>query len=243
MSFVLGLTITPFLFRSIDAEKSDKEKSDVEKSSEHSSTCYDVFWRRIKSATHGWRLYMVHSIRNAGLGLAFLYMTVLGFDNITYGFCLAQCVTEWVLGLLVGVSAIVGVIGSVSFPFLRKRIGLAKTGIVGMVALIATLSLCVVSIWLDGSPFDPYYYETIGHTNHSLKYETTTQKNNVSNVDRDITNTTTLLSNEVPECTNFLSVSVLLSGLILARFGLWVSDLTVTQIIQVSHQYTLIKTV
>ena len=35
-----------------------------------------------------------------------LYMTVLGFDNITYGFILQQCVTESILGALVGVSAI-----------------------------------------------------------------------------------------------------------------------------------------
>jgi iron-regulated transporter 1 len=47
---------------------------------------------------------MRHRIRNAGLGLAFLYMTVLGFDNITYGYCMRQCVTESVLGALVSIS-------------------------------------------------------------------------------------------------------------------------------------------
>jgi iron-regulated transporter 1 len=31
----------------------------------------------------GWGDYWVHSVRNAGLGLAMLYMTVLGFDNVT----------------------------------------------------------------------------------------------------------------------------------------------------------------
>ena len=30
------------------------------------------------------------------------------FDNITYGFCLQQCITETVLGALVGVSAVIG---------------------------------------------------------------------------------------------------------------------------------------
>ena len=33
--------------------------------------------------------------------------------------------------------------------------------------------------------------------------------------------------------SSFICVSVLLCGIILARFGLWVSDLTVTQILQV----------
>ena len=72
---------------------------------------------------------MKHPVRNAGLGLAFLYMTVLGFDNVTYGYCLKQCITESVLGALVGVSAIVGVSGSLSFPIFRKKLGLAKTGL------------------------------------------------------------------------------------------------------------------
>ncbi len=41
---------------------------------------------------------MTHGVRSAGLALAFLYMTVLGFDNITWGYSLMQCVTETILG-------------------------------------------------------------------------------------------------------------------------------------------------
>ena len=58
-------------------------------------------------------------------------MTVLGFDNITYGYCMKQCVSETVLGGLVGVSAVFGVLGSIAFPVLVKRIGLTKTGLTG----------------------------------------------------------------------------------------------------------------
>ena len=39
----------------------------------------------LKSTCEGWREYFKHSVRYAGIGLALLYMTVLGFDNITYG--------------------------------------------------------------------------------------------------------------------------------------------------------------
>jgi hypothetical protein len=35
----------------------------------------------------GWRTYMKYSVSLAGLALAALYMTVLGFDNITVGEC------------------------------------------------------------------------------------------------------------------------------------------------------------
>ena len=56
----------------------------------------------------GWRCYASHRVRNAGLGLACLYMTVLGFDSITWGYSLMQCVSEPVLGILVAVSSGVG---------------------------------------------------------------------------------------------------------------------------------------
>ena len=46
----------------------------------------------------GWAAYMRHDVRYAGLALAFIYMTVLGFDNITWGYSLMQCVTESILG-------------------------------------------------------------------------------------------------------------------------------------------------
>lgn len=80
-------------------------------------------WSKILAAAKGWILYLKYPVRNAGFGLACLYMTVLNFDNITYGFCLKQCVPESVLAALVGVSAILGVSGSMTFPILRKQLG------------------------------------------------------------------------------------------------------------------------
>ena len=111
------------------------------------------------SSLKAWLCYMRHPARDAGLGLAFLYMTVLGFDNITWGYCLNQCVTESVLGATVGVSAIFGVLGSVTFPFLRKRVGLNRSGVVGTIFQTTALSMCVISVWLVGSPFDINYFQ------------------------------------------------------------------------------------
>ena len=167
---------------------------------------------RLIEAFQSWILYMSYPIRNAGLGLACLYMTVLGFDNITYGYCLQQCVREALLGGLVGISAICGVSGSVAFPFLRKSLGLARTGLIGFSCLIGTLGLCVASIWIDGSPFDPYYF-----TN-----------------DHNATSTNDVTVDPIEDCSvsSYNSVIVLMSGLITARFGLWISDLTITQILQ-----------
>ena len=164
-----------------------------------------------------WTSYMRHNIRNAGLGLALLYMTVLGFDNITYGYCMKQCVPESILGALVGVSAVFGVLGSVAFPILLKRIGLTKTGLTGFGCLVSTLILCVVAVGLDGSPFRqellftavPEVNATLGHSvPHGQEQDGGCQ------------------------VASFVSVAMFLSGVISARFGLWIADLTVNQILQ-----------
>lgn len=168
---------------------------------------------RLATSINAWILYMKYPVRNAGLGLAFIYMTVLGFDNITYGYCLQQCVRESVLGGLVGISAIIGVSGSISFPFLRKFIGLAWTGLFGFALLVLALSLCLVSVWLEGSPFVPNYFQ-----NHTLGDVVSSEAEQYLG--------------ESCEISSYLSVSVLLAGIIAARYGLWVSDLSITQALQ-----------
>ena len=129
-----------------------------------------TIWESIVDTLKGWLCYMKHPARDAGLGLAFLYMTVLGFDNITWGYCLSQCVTESILGGLVGISAIIGVLGSLTFPVLRKKVGLNTTGVVGTITQLAALAICVVSIWLAGSPFNFYYFS---NNNDDSSYSTT----------------------------------------------------------------------
>ena len=190
-------------------------------------------WTYTKDIRNGWKLYTNHKICNAGLGLAFLYMTVLGFDNITYGFCLSQCVTESLLGILVGASALIGVLGSLSFPYIRNKLGLARTGLIGMGGLIISDLLCVISIWLNGSPFDPQSFGNNIQGADKIGYQDL-DPNPVTPGFVETHNSTISLSDELSDCRipSFLSVSILLSGILVAKFGLWISDLTITQTIQ-----------
>lgn len=75
-----------------------------------------------------WRIYFRHEIRNAGIGLACLYLTVLGFDSITMGYAYSQGVPESLLGILLAVGAGIGLLGSVAFPSIVSRIGIERTG-------------------------------------------------------------------------------------------------------------------
>lgn len=171
-----------------------------------------------KDTYDGWKTYVNHPVRNAGLGLSFLYMTVLGFDNITYGYCLMQGVPHFALGILVGISALVGVLGSLAYPLIREKVGLERSGLLGMFLLVSTSSLAVFSVFLPGSPLDLTFHQ---YTNHS-----------------DVGNSTQDMMEEYESMTlsefisEYCSVSVFLLGIILARFGLWIVDLTITQILQ-----------
>ena len=64
------------------------------------------------------------------------------------------------MGALVGASAVVGVIGSLAYPVIRKHIGLGKTGLVGFVTLIATLALSLGSGWLQ-KPGHTWFFHTV----------------------------------------------------------------------------------
>lgn len=73
------------------------------------------------------------------------------------GFAYSQGLAEYVIGLLMAAGAITGVAGTFVFPVLRRRIGLERTGLVAFVVFISCLTLCIVSIWAPGSPFDPTF--------------------------------------------------------------------------------------
>ena len=86
-----------------------------------------------------------------------------------------------------------------------------------MFCLVASLSLCVVSVWLPGSPFDPENVseDSFNTSSHANVTDAIEAKCSDEDLRLDIT-----------------SVAVMLAGIIAARFGLWIADLSVTQIIQ-----------
>merc|ERR1719209_2268122 len=185
-------------------------------------------------AVQGWIAYFNHPVKFAGLGLACLYMTVLGFDNITYGYCLLQGVPHAALGVLVGVSAVVGVAGSLAYPPIRKRVGLERTGLLGMFLLVSCSSLALLSIALPGSPMDlnvlvqSNINSSIPLSPTTIIPEDTNSSVNGAMAESEVLPDTDVASWLLANC----SVIVFLSGIILARFGLWVVDLTVNQLLQ-----------
>ncbi|XP_057707434.1 solute carrier family 40 member 1 [Corythoichthys intestinalis] len=195
------------------------------------SGCYKVT-EPLRTLQAGWKAYYNQSIFFAGMSLAFLYMTVLGFDCITTGYAYTQGLNGSVLSLLMGASAVSGICGTVAFTWVRKKCGLIRTGFISGVAQLSSLMLCVFSVFAPGSPFDlsvsPFqevYSQVIGEKTLPIvdSLESILTSGNI---------TATSAPTEEILSRNYMSVSLLFAGVIAARVGLWSFDLTVTQLIQ-----------
>lgn len=194
--------------------------------------CYQMA-EPLRTLKAGWVAYYNQNIFLAGMSLAFLYMTVLGFDCITTGYAYTQGLNGSVLSLLMGASAVSGICGTVAFTWVRKKCGLIRTGFISGTAQLSCLILCVASVFAPGSPFDlsvsPFqdiYTHLIG-------------EKALPEADYGLTGflgggnaTTAAPAEDLPPLQSYMSVSLLFAGVIAARVGLWSFDLTVTQLIQ-----------
>ncbi|XP_040289944.1 solute carrier family 40 member 1-like [Bufo bufo] len=210
--------------------------------------CFQDVRRMLRTCTDGWKSYYRQSVFLAGLGLAFLYTTVLGFDCITTGYAYTQGISGSLLSILMAVSAISGLMGTFLFTKLRRHYGLVVTGIISSCLHVSCLMLCVFSVFAPGSPFDLGIFSVIIGMNSSSNTEKLHQNQlhiypSQGNINQPIlsdrssihwTNNTVLFESvragDLPD--SYISIILLFSGVILARVGLWSFDLTVTQLLQ-----------
>jgi len=220
----------------VECDASECKPSLSSEDSESSVESSDSSSSLLSEALDGWSTYLKQPVMKAGLGLALLFMTVLGFDNITYGFCLMQGVPHAVLGVLVGVSALIGVAGSLAYPVIRKSVGIERTGLLGMFLLITCSSLAVISAFLPGSPMD---LSVLVSSNHAanlteiIETDFNTTLLTLSELSQEVTWEPQIVDWKDPEFwAEHSSVITFLAGIIFARFGLWIVDLTVNQLLQ-----------
>ncbi|CAH2306536.1 solute carrier family 40 member 1, partial [Pelobates cultripes] len=201
--------------------------------------CGEKMSEPFRTFRDGWVAYYNQSVFWAGMGLAFLYMTVLGFDCITTGYAYTQGLSGSVLSILMGASAISGIMGTVAFTWLRKKCGLIRTGLISGIAQFSSLILCVISVFMPGSPLDLSISPFDDISTRFLEGEPlpTMSPGGVPEVfvTTDVQNliyNSTATFTEPEVSIPLVSVSLLFAGVIAARVGLWSFDLTVTQLIQ-----------
>ena len=113
------------------------------------------------SLRDGWRLYIHQGVALAGIAMATIYLTVLGFSGVTATYFLTQGLPNAAIGAAQGMGAILGVSGTIAYPFIRRRIGTVRTGMFGISTQLMMLSFCAVSMLIPAervtNPVDSYY--------------------------------------------------------------------------------------
>ncbi|XP_063285524.1 solute carrier family 40 member 1-like [Pelobates fuscus] len=194
----------------------------------------------LKPFLDGWVLYYKQPFFLAGMALSFLYMTVLGFDSITVGYAYTQNLSSSVISILIGISAIVGILGTVAFTWLQKKCGLVRTGSISGIAQLSCLMFCIVSVFMPGIPMN---LSTSSYSNNNSRnnlegsiFSTAAPRVwSGDNVTTELSNGSSTMNtaDELGSNTTVLtSVILLFTGVITAKAGLWSFDLTVTQLIQ-----------
>ena len=176
---------------------------------------------RLKSIIQGWRVYYKQDVFLAGLTLAMVYLTCLGFNAITTGYASSQGLTALSVSLCYAAGSLVGIFGTFLFPYMRLKFGLLKTGAIGSFSQLIMLMLCVVAIWAPGSP-------------SLLKSSNWYSQNNTSIFpgNSKLSNNTLTTQAPLPKGFNYTSIILVIAGIVLSRAGLWVLDLSITQLQQ-----------
>ncbi|ELW66604.1 solute carrier family 40 member 1 isoform X1 [Tupaia chinensis] len=205
---------------------------------EQEPSCASQMAEPFRTFRDGWVSYYNQPVFLAGMGLAFLYMTVLGFDCITTGYAYTQGLSGSILSILMGASAITGIMGTVAFTWLRQRCGLVRTGLISGLAQLSCLILCVISVFMPGSPLDLSVSPFEDIRTRLIQGEPVLPTKMAESLIPTEMNTSNgsnpnIVSEMSPKSEPIIiSVSLLFAGVIAARIGLWSFDLTVTQLLQ-----------
>ncbi|VDM74748.1 unnamed protein product [Strongylus vulgaris] len=181
--------------------------------------------------------YFRQSAFRAAFGLALLYMTVLGFDNLALSYGASQGMSASSLGVFRSMGSLLGLLGAVSYTALERSLGLLWTGLIGLLIQNLFLNFCTVSINLPGNPFNATgYFSTLTATvpvflsMQCISYISKWVDGVKSKVMGDLN--TVEDSPSIPFSELSPSIIVFFLGITLARFGLWVADPSITQIMQ-----------
>ncbi|KAK6103583.1 Ferroportin1 (FPN1) family protein [Brugia pahangi] len=177
-------------------------------------------------------IYYQQNVFPAAFGLTLLYMTVLGFDGIAIGYAKSQGLSALWLGILRSIGAAFGIMGAYLYSLIETHSSARKSGFIGLTAQHLALYICIISIWLPGSPFDPitYFREiTFAIWWQQLKdsFAFVRDKNENETDPNDI-DWSTWTSNG----HSIISAFTLLIGIAVARLGLYMADLSISQIMQ-----------
>ncbi|EDV19239.1 uncharacterized protein TRIADDRAFT_1773, partial [Trichoplax adhaerens] len=187
------------------------------------------------SLKRGWYTFMQQDVTRAGVSLAILYLTVLGFNVVTTGYIYARGISEGFVSLARAAGAIFGVLGTYIFQVLRNRMGLVKTGLISLLLQISALMFCVASVFTPGSSL--YQPTIIGKKKVTDaipigKILTVVIIFSRYAIYMLICHLFYFYSVNCDSLVPSISIILFMIGIVCSRTGLWMYDLSTTQLFQ-----------
>ncbi|VDL69438.1 unnamed protein product [Nippostrongylus brasiliensis] len=78
------------------------------------------------------RTYTRQTVIAAAFGMSLLFMTVMGFDGLAVGYGQSAGLPDYVLGAFRSFGSAMGILGALSYAFFERRLGVRKTGLLGL---------------------------------------------------------------------------------------------------------------
>ena len=229
-----------------EEEKEEKEEkeitSDEEYDSEvkvkptykrrHAGRTHSCEWwlRRIFSPYYtlknGFKIFIRQEIALVGFALAAIYLTVLGFSGVTAAYFLTQGLNSGLIGLFQGVGGILGICGTILYPPIRRRVGTVRAGLIGFSLQLTMLLFSGAAVFAPGVPISS---PTTGY--YSPQCPNSTEFFPTPSPSPFPSPSPSPSPGGEGESVS-VSLVLMLIGVVGARFGLWMFDLTVWQLVQ-----------
>ncbi|XP_062024165.1 solute carrier family 40 member 2-like [Rosa rugosa] len=143
------------LSRSLESDQNKTRSNLLSSDDEDDVEISQESWinRRIKQFSRipyvsAWRVYLQQDVVLPGVALALLYFTVLRFGTLMTATLEWEGIPAYVIGIVRGVGAAVGIAATVVYPILQSHILTLRTGLWSIWSQWTFLLLCVGSIWV-----------------------------------------------------------------------------------------------
>lgn len=131
---------------------------------------------------------------------------------------------ENLIALCNGLGAVMGILGSLVYPRMRRKLGVNRTGLIALSLEWSCLLLPVASIWLPGSKFDPSSVFG-GRRTNIPSFDNCTRIKNASNNESDFfddnkfCNDLTISNDAEVGYDSKCSLTAFITGIVLSRMG------------------------
>ncbi|KAI3929566.1 hypothetical protein MKX01_025734, partial [Papaver californicum] len=98
-----------------------------------------------------WIVYLQQDILLPGLAVFLLYYNVLSFGPLMSATLVWKGIPAYIVGIVRGLSAIIGIAATLLYPLLHSRISIVRKGLWSIWMPWSFLLLCAISVWIQKS--------------------------------------------------------------------------------------------